>query len=67
MTIMHVLGVLGCLESGRPVSDRQVREVRRVLDQNHTLRTKVTAEYNITVERLEEILNMKPHLPQRRR
>lgn len=67
MTVMHVIGLLGCLENRRPVSEKQVQDVRKALDQNHSLRTKVANQYRVSVERMEEILSMKPHLPQRRR
>jgi hypothetical protein len=54
---MHVIGILGCLESGRPVSERQVVEVRRALDHNHTLRSKVAKNYGTSVKRVLEILS----------
>lgn len=62
MTVMHVCGLLGCLENGRPVSVRQVRYVRRVLDRNHSLRTKVAEQYGVSVKRLNEVLNKRQHI-----
>lgn len=67
MTVMHVIGLLGCLENRRPVSEKQVQDVRKALDQNHSLRTKVANQYGVSVERLGEILGTKPQLPPRRR
>ncbi len=67
MRISDVIGTLGCLENGRPVLEKEVQDLRMALDQDDTLRTEVMAEYKVTLERLEEILNMKPQPPQRRR
>ncbi len=57
MTVMHVVGILGCLKAGRPVAIYQVKEVVRALEHNHSLRTKVAQSYGCSVEEVARVLD----------